>query len=237
MCIRDRGYSDCTAFIGSDELTVIARDTARVAGLTFNCAEGHLFTDKNLRCALYELIDADVCAQLMYGGYPETTETMCSTKAPWYVPNLDPDRAVDMDAAKEYLAAAGCPDGFEFTLLLEPDDAMRSVAEYLQSVFLEVGIKMNITNVEYGDFFQRLNDGDYDVQMTQSGHFIDPGPGAQTYDGRLNYVETDGGANVPDQKIYDLCDTIYSTVDEDELSAATEELTLSLIHISEPTRP
>ncbi len=214
------GYADCAGFVGSTELTVVGKESSRCVGLAFNCAEGMLFNDVNLRSAIYELIDPVVCAQIMYGGYSETTDIFCATTASWYVPGLDPDRAVDVDKAKEYLAAAGCPDGFSFTLTLEPDDALKQVAEYLQAQFLEVGINMEINSPELSDYFNIIYAGESQVFMTQSGRFIDVGQAVQAWDGRISYASCGGGCGVQDQEIMDLCDIIYSSIDEAEIKDA-----------------
>lgn len=214
------GYSDCVAFVDSTDITVVGEESSRCVGFSFNCAEGELFYDANLRSALYELVDPVACAQIMYGGYSSTTEIFCATTASWYVPGLDPDRAVDVEAAKEYLAAAGCPDGFKFTLTLEPDDSLKQVAEYLQSVFLEVGIEMEINSPELSQYFNEIYAGDFDVFLTQSGRFIDVGQAVQAWDGRMSYADCGGGSGVQDLEIQGLCDIIYTTVDEDELKDA-----------------
>lgn len=214
------GYADCAGFVDSTELTVVGKESSRCVGLAFNCAEGMLFNDVNLRSALYELIDPVVCAQIMYGGYSKTTEIFCATTAGWYVADLDPDRAVDMEKAKEYLAAAGCPDGFEFTLTLEPDDALKQVAEYLQAQFLEVGIKMEINCPELSDYFNTIYAGESQVFMTQSGRFIDVGQAVQAWDGRISYASAGGGCGLQDQEIMDLCDVIYTSIDDAEIKDA-----------------
>lgn len=218
------GYADCAGFVDSTELTVVGKESSRCVGLAFNCAEGMLFNDVNLRSALYELIDPVVCAQIMYGGYSKTTEIFCATTAGWYVPGLDPDRAVDVEKAKEYLAAAGCPDGFEFTLTLEPDDALKQVAEYLQAQFLEVGIKMEINCPELSDYFNIIYAGESQVFMTQSGRFIDVGQAVQAWDGRISYASAGGGCGLQDQEIMDLCDIIYTSIDEAEITDAYTRL-------------
>ncbi len=213
-------YSDVAGFVDSTELTVVGKESSRCVGLAFNCAEGMIFNDVNLRSALYELIDPVVCAQIMYGGYSETTEIFCATTASWYVPGLDPDRAVDVDAAKEYLAAAGYPDGFSFTLTLEPDSALQQVAEYLQAQFLEVGIEMEINSPELSEYFNIIYAGESEVFLTQSGRFIDVGQAVQAWDGRISYADAGGGCGLQDQEIMDLCDIIYTSVDEQEIEDA-----------------
>lgn len=218
------GYSDCAAFVDSSTVTIVGEESSRCVGFSFNCAEGQVFYDANLRSALYELIDPVACAQIMYGGFSSVTEIFCATTASWYVPNLDPDRAVDVDAAKEYLAAAGYPNGFKFTLTLEPDDALKQVAEYLQSVFLEVGIEMEINSPELSQYFNEIYSGEFDVFLTQSGRFIDVGQAVQAWDGRKSYADCGGGTGVQDERIKELCDIVYTTVDEKELKDAYTEI-------------
>ena len=79
------------------------------------------------------------------------------------------------DKAKQLLAEAGYPDGFEFTLLNFFPWGL-PVATIVQAQLAEVGITMNINNMEFGaGATQMLVDRKYDMSLNDWA-----GPGAPT---------------------------------------------------------
>ncbi|RKD28934.1 peptide ABC transporter substrate-binding protein [Lacrimispora algidixylanolytica] len=74
------------------------------------------------------------------------------------------DHEADLAKAKELLAKAGYPDGKGFPVVeYMTNDAghNKAVAEYLQSCWKELGVKMDIKIVEWGTFAPTRRAGDY----------------------------------------------------------------------------
>jgi peptide/nickel transport system substrate-binding protein len=69
----------------------------------------------------------------------------------------------DIEKAKELLAEAGYPDGFEITLLIPPGTRSMEEAVIYQAQLSEAGIKMNIEQLEWGVFLDKLFAKDFDM--------------------------------------------------------------------------
>ena len=73
----------------------------------------------------------------------------------------------DVELSKQLLAEAGYPDGFEFDFITWENDYNPQVAQVLQSMWAEVGIKMNIQVVDLPSFLTSFNAGE--LQVTHTG--------------------------------------------------------------------
>ncbi len=68
--------------------------------------------------------------------------------------NYDPAKA------KELLAEAGYPDGFETTLQYNTSKGHKRIAEALQAQYAQVGIKVNLKNVDWGSHLDSVERGE-----------------------------------------------------------------------------
>lgn len=98
-----------------------------------------------------------------------------------------PERNLDLARAK--LREAGQPSGFAFTLTILPGRVPQQIAQVLQSMAGEVGIRINIDLVEGGALVDKFNTHRYDAAFaTWSGR---PDP-----DGNIHgFFVTNGGFN------------------------------------------
>ena len=72
----------------------------------------------------------------------------------------------DVERAKELLAEAGYPDGFEATLKLPPPVYARRGGEIVANQLAEVGIKLEIIPVEWAQWLDQVyKGGDYDLTI------------------------------------------------------------------------
>jgi peptide/nickel transport system substrate-binding protein/oligopeptide transport system substrate-binding protein len=70
---------------------------------------------------------------------------------PGYDPNCHP-YTFDQQKAKDMLAAAGYPNGFESTLYTDTTDPDPQIAQALQQDLAAVGVKVNIVTEEFATF-------------------------------------------------------------------------------------
>jgi peptide/nickel transport system substrate-binding protein len=115
------------------------------------------FDNTLLRQALSAAIDRDAIANVVLqgGAYPAFSFFPPGTPAydpSWKVPPRD------IALAKEKLRAAGSPGGFEFTLLTLPGETDTSLAEAVQSMAADAGIRAKIQLIEFGTM---LEEGDH----------------------------------------------------------------------------
>jgi peptide/nickel transport system substrate-binding protein len=78
----------------------------------------------------------------------------------------------DVDLAKQELAEAGYPDGFEFTLDTPSYDPHPAVAEFLQSQLAEVGITVKINTISADEWYTKVFK-EQDFQATLQEHVND----------------------------------------------------------------
>jgi peptide/nickel transport system substrate-binding protein len=101
------------------------------------------------RAAVSACIDRQVIVDTVFGEAARPGSAPFSP-ATWVVDDDDPAPARDLERARELLAAAGVPDGFSFTLLITPDEESIRVASIMAAMCDEVGIDINIQQVEFG---------------------------------------------------------------------------------------
>ena len=109
--------------------------------------------------------------------------------------------------AKALLAEAGMPDGFETTLHLPPPSYARRGGEIIAAQLAEVGIKAEITNVEWAQWLETVFKGkNYGLTIVSHTEPMDIG----IYARPEYYFQYDN------PEFQDLMDTLTTTTDPDE---------------------
>jgi len=136
------------------DLVLAQRRGLRMFGTFFDMTEDYPVNDKRVRQALNYAVDKEGVAKL-YGGYAAPMSPQWLTPDTiGYNPDLEGMYDYDPQKAKELLAEAGYPDGFEatikYTINRYPLDKEmgETVAGYLEAV----GIKVNQGPLEYGEY-------------------------------------------------------------------------------------
>ncbi|MFB3306819.1 ABC transporter substrate-binding protein, partial [Pseudomonas sp. AMR01] len=106
------------------------------------------FDDIKVREAVAHAIDRQAIIDGAMFGYGTPIGTHFAPHNPDYV-DLTEMSAYDPEKAKALLAEAGFEDGFETTLHLPPPSYARRGGEIIAAQLAEVGIKAQITNVEW----------------------------------------------------------------------------------------
>ena len=173
--------SDAIRLKDSDTVDIIMGPANRVIMLSINMNADMQSTpallNKNVRQAISYAVDRNALVQSVREGFavPGIGVINPSMKQFWN-PSLQvyPSTA-DIGKAKQLLAEAGYSDGFEFTLLNFFPWGL-PVATIVQAQLAEVGITMNINNMEFGaGATQMLVDRKYDMSLNDWA-----GPGAPT---------------------------------------------------------
>lgn len=147
------------------------------------------FNNKNVRKALSLAIDRDYIANTIMQG----TYTPAYNYVGTGVDDVDPgkflenskaanggklyiseDYKANLEEAKKALAEAGYPEGKGFpTITYSTNDAgyHKAVAEYLQKVYKDLGITMNIDIVDWSSFTPKRRAGEY--EMARNGWVMD----------------------------------------------------------------
>lgn len=113
------------------------------------------FDDAKVRQALAHAIDRQAIIDGAMFGYGTPIGTHFAPHNPAYV-DLTDGSAYDPDKARALLAEAGLADGFETTLHLPPPSYARRGGEIIAAQLAEVGIKAEITNVEWAQWLETV---------------------------------------------------------------------------------
>ena len=116
------------------------------------------FDNVKVREALAHAIDRQSIIDGAMFGYGTPIGTHFAPHNPAYV-NLTGMSTYDPEKAKALLAEAGFADGFETTLFLPPPSYARRGGEIIASQLAEVGIKAEITNVEWAQWLESVFKG------------------------------------------------------------------------------
>lgn len=121
-----------------------------------------------VRQAITRAIDKEAIVNGAFFGLGTVIGTHMSPSEAYYI-DLEP-YPYDPERAKELLAEAGYPDGFEITFELpEPYNIERRTGEVIAQQLAEVGIRVDLSVVEWATWIERIFlGGDYD--MTIIGH-------------------------------------------------------------------
>lgn len=152
--------------------------------------QGPPFNNRSLRQAVNATIDRRTLARVVFG------ETVSPGNGPFPTgmlaadagPNARiPERNLDLARAK--LREGGQPSGFAFTLKITPGRQPQQVAQVLQSMAGDVGIRVNIEIVEFGALLSQLTSQRFEASLL--GWSGRPDPDGNIY----SFFVTGGGLN------------------------------------------
>ena len=116
------------------------------------------FDNVKVREAVSHAIDRQAIIDGAMFGYGTPIGTHFAPHNPAYV-DLTGNSAFDPEKSKALLAEAGFPDGFETTLFLPPPSYARRGGEIIAAQLAAVGIKAEITNVEWAQWLEAVFKG------------------------------------------------------------------------------
>jgi peptide/nickel transport system substrate-binding protein len=128
------------------------------------------FANKKVREAMEYAINRPAMAKSLGFGKFEPLTQIVPSASPAYVPGYDP-RPYNPEKAKQLLAEAGYPKGFDTTLLVYDTPATRDVGTAVQSYLAEVGIRAAVDVADAGRYYGAVFSpaGWRDLAIVQSG--------------------------------------------------------------------
>ena len=119
------------------------------------------FDDVRVRQALCYAIDKHEVIELASDGHGSPVgSSMFPAFGKYFMPELTDYYAKDLDKARELLAEAGYPDGFEFTITVP--STMQShvdVAQVIEQLLQPIGVKAKIDQVEWATWYSDAYQG------------------------------------------------------------------------------
>lgn len=113
------------------------------------------FDNVKVRKALARATDKARLLNSIWGDYGTLIGSFVPPTDPWYVDLTGVD-AYDVESAKALLAEAGYPDGFEFTLDTPDYDPHPIVAQFLQTEYAKIGVKVNINIITANEWYTKI---------------------------------------------------------------------------------
>jgi len=124
------------------------------------------FDDPKVRIALDYATDKQVVIDFILYGYGEIATSYAPKSGLFFNYDLK-DRGYDVDKAKELLAEAGYPDGFETELMVAAGNAnYEQEAVIIKEQWSKIGVTVNILTLEYGLSRVKYHDGDFEATFS-----------------------------------------------------------------------
>ncbi|MBN2510241.1 MAG: ABC transporter substrate-binding protein [Spirochaetales bacterium] len=159
---------DIPAMKANPDIQVMQQEGLNVGYLAFNTSKPP-FDNKLVRQALNYAVNKGEIITAVYG------EAGTPAKNPlpptmWSYNDKVEDYTYDPAKAKDLLAQAGFPDGFQTSLWAMPvsrpyNPNARKIAEIMQAQFAEVGVKTDIVSYEWGTYLDKTDSLEHDMAM------------------------------------------------------------------------
>jgi peptide/nickel transport system substrate-binding protein len=144
----------------------IGMDQQRDELLYSNVKGKNPFKDKRVRQALYQAIDIDTIRTSTMRGLSKPTGAMLSAPLPWIV---DPEKRLPFDRAKakQLIADAGYPNGFEVTLDCPNNRYVNDekICQALAAMWSQIGVTTSVTAMPRANYFPKLEKLDTSLYM------------------------------------------------------------------------
>lgn len=175
--------------------------------------------DERVREAIWLLIDAQALNDLGNAGRGTPCETLVSPRS-WTYTKIDVDRTVNVERAKELLAEAGYPDGFElYATNIAPYKAQ---GEVIKECLRLGGIKWDAELEEIPSHFAGCRTGKYDI-LIRSYQCSDYFDALFNNDGRIPPQKQVGNALYTDEIVpgwEEIMDACYYEKDKEKMKEA-----------------
>lgn len=124
----------------------------------FNMEKGIFAKDKNLRLAIIYATNKKAIVDTVMEGVPKPATGIVPEGVPGYRPNQI-DWTYDINKAKEFWEKSSKPK--KITLAYNTSEGHQKIAEAAQAGYKEAGINVELVNIEWGTYLDRLSKGEY----------------------------------------------------------------------------
>lgn len=190
--------------------------------MLFNCAEGSVFTNKDLRQAVCYAIDSQALVDGGLEGRGTIMKSFGGSFFPDYGSNWDNEDYYDydLDKAKELLEQAGyAPGELSIRLMIQNTSVYQNAAQLMQAYLAQAGINVEIVEYDNALFqtYKLAESGEYDmlIDCRGSSNFI-TSTWCTVFD-RNNYASGATQNGVVDDELQSLLETasdVYGHTDE-----------------------
>ena len=143
--------------------------------LAFNTTSPKL-SDVRVRQAIAYAVDRDFIVNALHRGVSQKQRGPIIESSPFFDDSI-PAYDVDLDKARELMAAAGFADGMELTVdfIPGPKEQQQTVAEYLRSQLKKIGIDITVRAApDFPTWAKRVGGHDFELSMDVVFNWGDP---------------------------------------------------------------
>lgn len=180
-------YKEIALLKNDPKIKVVSEPGYAYRGMYVNTKHAP-FDKKETRQAVDMMINRDVITRVILSGAGSPAHSPF-TQAHFSYGESDKAPSPDIAKAKELLQKAGLPNGFQFTLKVDPNPTYQQIGQMIQNMLKPAGIQMNIEKVEFGTLLDQAANGNFQTALL--GWSGSPDPDQNIYD---LYV-TDGTRN------------------------------------------
>ena len=170
------------------------------------------FKDVRLRQAISYAINRQEIIDLAYDGEATISGFVTPAMGRWAIDYAKEDLyQQNIEKAKQLMAEAGYPDGFETKIAVGLYDDIGATGEILQKQLEQIGIKATIENLESGQYVDAWKNRTHEMMAGRNGAGTDPNRSVAFF------FSTKGSANVwgySNPEVDELCNAGKVTVDE-----------------------
>lgn len=191
--------------------------------LCFNMKEGDPFADERVRKAISHAVDVDAIIDTLTFGYAVKTNQWAPENSPFY--NKDTvGQEYDVEKAKQLLAEAGYPNGFDTMITCSSATTAVNVCQVIQEQLAKVGINAEIRQIEGAAFVNYIGGWEQGMFLHTMG--AESGAASQYASTFYQYEGFGLGVNafvIPDE-LHEITTAITSAKTEEERNARTQEV-------------
>lgn len=151
---------DCANVEANSDLLLLSQPSSSIEYVGMNTTK-EIFADKRVRQAINYALDKQAFVDTIIEGRGQVANSYINSAIPGYDPEQE-CYPYDPEMAKQLLAEAGYPDGFDCKIYVNGDVRTRS-AQVLQAQLAEVGINVEIFTYEWGALLDSLNAGEHEM--------------------------------------------------------------------------
>ena len=146
---------------GKEGITIHKSDICQMQIVWFN-PDNEYLSNLTVRRALEYATNKEAIIAGVFNGVGTVATGIFTTSSQQYIAPEE-DRSYNPEKAKELLAEAGYPDGFQITLMCYESLDYQNLLVMLQQQWAEVGVECEIETMDKGAYFTKLYAGEFDA--------------------------------------------------------------------------
>ena len=215
---------DVTALVGHPQISILKIQALNISYLAFNLKKPPV-DKREVREALDIAVDRDALFKVLF---PRGDAMQAVSAFPPAIPGFNKSlrNEFNPDRAKQLLAAAGFPNGFEIDLWALPISRPTNpngqlMAQMIQADWAKVGVKARILTYEWGEYLKRANNGEHHIYM--SGWSSDVASADEFLSPNLSCASSRGGIKFCNKEFDALLDRARAEVDDAKRAGLFEQ--------------